>query len=70
MKIFADSGCDLPKQFFIEENVELFTLRVDLNNKEYNDIVDIDAKVVYDAMRQGTVPKTSQVSPEHFLNKF
>ncbi|HWK22484.1 MAG TPA: DegV family protein [Ureibacillus sp.] len=70
MKIFADSGCDLPKQFFTENDVELFTLRVDLNNKEYNDIIDIDAKVIYDAMRQGAVPKTSQVSPEVFLNKF
>ena len=70
MKIFADSGSDLPKEFFAENNVELFTLRVDLNNQEYNDILDIDPKVVYDAMREGAIPKTSQVSPEVFLNKF
>ena len=70
MKIFADSGCDLPKEFFPENNVELFPLRVDLNNQEYNDIIDIDPKVVFDAMREGAVPKTSQVSPEAFLNKF
>lgn len=70
MIIFADSGCDLPKEFFTENNVELFTLRVDLNNQEYNDILDIDPKVVYDAMREGAVPKTSQVSPEAFLKKF
>ena len=70
MKIFADSGCDLPKQFFTDKNVELFTLRVDLNNKQYNDILDIDSQVVYAAMKQGAVPKTSQVSPEAFLNKF
>ncbi|QCR31575.1 DegV family protein [Lysinibacillus sp. SGAir0095] len=70
MKIFADSGSDLPKEFFTENNVELFTLRVDLNNQEYNDILDIDPKVVYDAMREGAVPKTSQVSPEAFLNQF
>ncbi|MCM3386526.1 DegV family protein [Ureibacillus chungkukjangi] len=70
MKIFADSGSDLPKEFFTENNVELFTLRVDLNNQQYDDILDIDPKVVYDAMREGAVPKTSQVSPEIFLNKF
>ncbi|MEK9197536.1 DegV family protein [Ureibacillus sp. 179-F W5.1 NHS] len=70
MKIFADSGCDLPKQFFTEEDVELFALRVDLNHTEYNDIIDIDPKTVYDAMRQGVTPKTSQVSPEVFLNEF
>ncbi|WP_404427599.1 DegV family protein [Ureibacillus chungkukjangi] len=70
MKIFADSGSDLPKEFFTENNVELFTLRVDLNNQQYDDILDIDPKVVYGAMREGAVPKTSQVSPEIFLNKF
>lgn len=70
MKIFTDSACDLPKEFFTETNVELFTLRVGLNNQEYNDILDIDPKDVYDAMREGAVPKTSQVSPEVFLNKF
>ncbi|RHW39875.1 DegV family protein [Lysinibacillus yapensis] len=70
MKIFADSGCDLPMHFFSDENVGLFSLRVDVNEREYNDIVEIEPKVIYDAMRQGAVPKTSQVSPEYFLNQF
>ncbi len=70
MKIFADSACDLPKQFFEENDVELFTLRVHLNDTEYHDIVEIEPKEVYDAMRNGAVPKTSQVSPEEFLNAF
>lgn len=70
MKIFADSGSDLPKKFFTDNNVELLTLRVDLNNQVYNDVLDIEPKVVYDAMREGVVPKTSQVSPELFLNRF
>lgn len=70
MKIFADSACDLPKQFFEENKVELLTLRVQVNGKDYNDIIDIEPKDVYDAMRDGAVPKTSQVSPEVFLNTF
>lgn len=70
MKIFADSACDLPKQFFEENHVELFTLRVQVNGKDYNDIIDIQPKDVYDAMRNGAVPKTSQVSPEVFFNRF
>ncbi|MFP3918788.1 DegV family protein [Lysinibacillus telephonicus] len=70
MKLFTDSGCDLPKEFFDEEDVQLFSLRVDFNNKNYNDIIDIDPKSVYDGMRQGAVPKTSQVSPEVFLTHF
>lgn len=70
VKLFTDSGCDLPKEFFDEEDVQLFSLRVDFNNKNYNDIIDIDPKSVYDGMRQGAVPKTSQVSPEVFLTHF
>ncbi|HWL13376.1 MAG TPA: DegV family protein, partial [Ureibacillus sp.] len=60
----------LPKEFFAANDVELFPLRVDLNNQDYNDILDIDPKFVYDAMKEGAIPKTSQVSPEVFLNKF
>src|SRR5690606_15029854 len=70
MKIFADSACDLPKEFFNKNDVELFTLRVHVNDKEYHDILDIEPTEVYDAMRNGAVPKTSQVSPEEFLNAF
>lgn len=70
MKLFADSGSDLPKEFYEQHNIELFPLRVQLNGKEYQDVKDINSKEVYDAMRQGVTPKTSQVSPEVFLNAF
>lgn len=70
MKIFTDSSCDLPKEFFEENNVTVFPLRVHVNEKEYKDIVDISPKELYDAMRQGVTPKTSQVSPEQFLKDF
>jgi len=70
MKLFADSGSDLPKEFYEQHNIELFPLRVQLNGNEYQDVKDINSKEVYDAMRQGVTPKTSQVSPEIFLNAF
>ncbi|MFJ8234600.1 DegV family protein [Ureibacillus sp. NPDC094379] len=70
MKLFADSGSDLPKEFYEQHNIELFPLRVQLNGNEYQDVKDINPKEVYDAMRQGVTPKTSQVSPEVFLNAF
>ena len=70
MKIFTDSGCDLPKSYYEENNVELLPLRVQLNNNEYDDVISIDSKEIYDAIRQGARPKTSQVSPEIFLNHF
>lgn len=70
MKIFTDSGCDLPKSFYEENDVILLPLRVQVNNNEYDDVIAIDSKEVYDAIRQGAHPKTSQVSPELFLKHF
>ena len=68
MRIFADSGSDLPKSFFEENDVTLLPLRVLIDDKEGDDILEIDSKEVYDAIRNGKHPKTSQVSPERFLS--
>jgi len=70
MKIFTDSGCDLPKSYYEENDIVLIPLRVQLNNNEYDDVISIDSKEIYDAIRQGARPKTSQVSPELFLKHF
>lgn len=68
MKIFADSACDLPLEFFKEHEVELFPLSVLLDEKEYEDIIEINSKEVFDAIRQGKQPKTSQASPDRMMN--
>lgn len=70
MRIFADSASDLPKSFFEENNVLLAPLRVHIEEDEYEDIISIDSSEVYDAIRAGKHPKTSQVSPELFLRLF
>lgn len=70
MRLFADSASDLPKQFFTDENVILFPLRVHIGDKDYEDIRNIHSKQVYDAIRSDIHPKTSQVSPEEMLNAF
>ncbi|WP_252502436.1 DegV family protein [Sporosarcina sp. Marseille-Q4943] len=66
MRIFADSGSDLPKSFFEENDVTLIPLRVLIDDKEGDDVLDIDSKEVFDAIRNGKHPKTSQASPELF----
>ncbi|HEY9576895.1 MAG TPA: DegV family protein [Pseudobacillus sp.] len=63
MKLFADSGCDLPLHFFENYGVTLIPLHVHLYGEDYEDIKGIDPKEVYKAIRQGEMPKTSQVSP-------
>ena len=70
MKIFADSGCDLPKAYYEQHDVVLLPLRVSLNGNEYEDVISIDSKQLYDAIRNGGHPKTSQVSPALFLSHF
>lgn len=70
MKIFADSACDLPINFFEENDVTLMPLHVLIDGAEYEDIVEIDARETYKAIRNGGHPKTSQVSPELFIHHF
>ncbi|MEH7355558.1 DegV family protein [Neobacillus drentensis] len=70
VKILADSACDLPKSFYEEKHVYLFPLKVEINEQEYEDVKTIDPKTVYDAIRSGVVPKTSQASPLLFEEVF
>ncbi|WP_342526020.1 DegV family protein [Chryseomicrobium sp. FSL W7-1435] len=70
MKIYADSATDLPLSYFQQADVELFPLRVHIEGNDYEDIIGIQAKEVYDKIREGHQPKTSQVSPETFLKEF
>ncbi|MDQ0217556.1 DegV family protein [Peribacillus cavernae] len=70
VQIIADSACDLPLSFYKENNVSFMPLQVLLDGKNYEDLQTIDPKEVYSAMREGKAPKTSQVSPEYFLELF
>ena len=68
--IMADSACDLPLDFYGENDVVLFPLKVNLNGKEFEDLKSISPSSVYEAIRNGETPKTSQVSPAVFQDTF
>lgn len=70
IKILADSACDLPLDFYKNTGVILLPLKVQLEGKEYEDVKTIQPKTVYDAIRNGNIPKTSQVSPYLFEQIF
>lgn len=70
MRLFADSASDLPKDFFETEDVVLFPLRVHIGDKDYEDIRGIQSIKVFENIRAGSHPKTSQVSPEEMLSAF
>ncbi|MBS4539083.1 DegV family protein [Clostridium sp. D2Q-11] len=63
VKIITDSACDLPKEIIKKYDIEVMPLMVILNEKEYEDGVDIEAENLYKRMREGAAPKTAQASP-------
>jgi DegV family protein with EDD domain len=70
VKILADSASDLPLEFFEQNNVALFPLKVHVDGKEYEDLKTIQPQEVYDHIRAGNLPKTSQASPAGFKEVF
>jgi DegV family protein with EDD domain len=70
VKIMADSACDLPLHFYEENGAILFPLKVQIDGSEYEDLKTIQPRQVYDAIRAGNLPKTSQASPAGFKEVF
>ncbi|GGC74377.1 DegV domain-containing protein YitS [Thalassobacillus devorans] len=70
VKIIADSASDLSQAHFERHNIDMVSLKVTLNEEDYLDGKTITPKKVYDAMRDGAAPKTSQVSPQAFKEVF
>jgi DegV family protein with EDD domain len=66
----ADSASDLTKDYFSKYDMEMVSLTVHLDEKDYEDGINITPKNVFDAMRKGKSPKTSQVSPQTFKDIF
>ena len=70
VKILADSGSDLPLQFYQDNDIKLFPLKVLLKGQEFEDLLNIEPKTIFDEIRNGEVPKTAQVSPLDFEKTF
>lgn len=70
IQLIADSACDLPLSYFEEQAISFIPLRVNLDNKDYDDLTQISPIEVYQAMRAGKTPITSQASPQYFTELF
>lgn len=68
--ILTDSACDFPLSFYEENNVTFIPLQVHLEGKNYDDLLMIEPKEIFTAMREGKAPKTSQPSPEFLIKLF
>ena len=70
LKLIIDSTCDLPKWIIEKFDIQVLPLIVTLEDQVYRDGIDIQLNEVYQAMKNGIVPKTSQVSPESVYQVF
>lgn len=68
--LIADSASDLPKSYIEENRIGFIPLHVTLDGNEYEDAVTIQADHIFQAMRDGKVPKTSQASPDTIKKYF
>lgn len=67
IRIIADSTCDIEPRFLQGQYLDMLPLVITIEDKSYLDRVEIQVEQVYDCMRQGIVPKTSQISYERTL---
>lgn len=70
VKIIADSGCDLPQEIIEKLEIDILPLSVIINDKEYADGIEIEPVKLYELMKKGEAPKTAQVSPGTFKERF
>lgn len=67
--VLMDSGGDLPFDLCQKEGIEFLPLHVIYPEKDYQDGIDIDPKMVYERF-PGEIPSTSTPSPQEILDKF
>lgn len=69
-KLIMDSIADMPHDMQEQYDIEMIPYGILLGGKEYADKETISNEQVYEALREGTMPKTSQISPDRVLDTF
>lgn len=71
MKIVTDSTADLTKELYEQLDVTPVPLTIHLGERTWRDFYDIDMDEFYSLLlRSNEVPRTSQPSPQDFINAF
>jgi len=67
--VSTDSGCDLPAAFCKERSIYAYNMKYTINEKTYTDLMNQeDCIEFYNRMRNGDVPRTSQMTPYEFVD--
>ena len=69
--ISADSTCDLPQEFIKKYNIKLMPMIITLDDKEYQDGIDITQDQLYEYIeRTGNLAKTAARSSYEYVEHF
>ncbi|HLV10238.1 MAG TPA: DegV family protein [Halanaerobiales bacterium] len=69
-QIIVDSACDLPKGIIDKYNIKVLPFNLHIDDRSYKDGRDIQVNEVYEFIKKGIYPKTSQVSPVDIKDTF
>ncbi len=65
----TDSGCDLKLDVCKKYNIVPLKMKYTINDEVfYDEMTDESAKLLYDKMRAGLIPKTSQINSSDFID--
>lgn len=67
--IFTDSSCDLPQEMIEQYDIKVIQLEVIIDDGEPILNKDIDAKQLYQKLRDGAVAKTAAATPGNFYEQ-
>ncbi|MGP4077236.1 DegV family protein [Halobacillus sp. K22] len=70
VQIMCDSASDLSPETLERYSLTMVPLKVTINGEEYEDGKTISPREVYEKMRNGDAPKTSQVTSQAFRETF
>ena len=70
--IVVDTSCDLPRDYINEHNIEVLPIPFYLDDVEHSmgSWQEISDKEFYNALRNGSASRTSQINPETFVSVF
>ena len=69
-KIIADTGSDLCEELVTKLNIDMMSVIITHNDKEFKDRIDIDADEIFNMQREGESFTTSQIPLFEYLEKF
>jgi len=70
IRIITDSTCDINPDLISENEFDILPLKIIINDHQYTDTIDIKINEIYQAMRNGIIPKTAQITYESVYSTF